>query len=467
MRRTMRNILLTILILAGFYGTGFAQEPTLITGIWEGKNINKVFLFKVENGAIVEIASAMPDNRNAFGFVFNPDSPGFYVIGRSAQREAFNFTLYIKPGDRISLTVQGTSYSLTGNANSPENKEMERWHNIVKGLEEHVYYSTMATYVEFFPLLEDVVLQAENYKPEYPLSTDFAEKFHAYRVMDLMYIATKFLFTPRSAHPQGEDMADYYNSVSLASISKNDDILDYPYGSKLLRIIRMYTTMNASRDISEEAKKNFSSLYACLDRDLPQIRDERLKGETVLSAVPSIQTFEGLQDMENKYGKYLIGDDQKARFREALISKASNGRGQDAFDFRFKDVNGKEVALSDFKGKIVYVDVWATWCAPCRKELPYLKELEAAYKNRNIVFIGVSSDNVKDYDKWVKFLEDNSMKGIQLFAGDRREDIMKPYKITGIPHFLLFDKNGKIVSSSAPRPSSSEIRPLLDELLVK
>lgn len=458
-----RFILIFVLLLAVTH----VYSVSVITGTWDGKNTGKVFLLKVEGGALTEIASSGLDEKKGFGFILNTDSPGFYVVGRSPKREAFNFTFYIKPGDNLSIAVEGNTYSLAGDTNSPENREMERWHNLVGGLERYAYYSTAATYVDFFPLLEEVVPQAAGYTPEYPVSAEFAEKFSNYRRSDLMHIAVRFLYMPHSAHPQDEDMADYYNTVSLAAISRDASILEYPYGLSLLRLVRMHTTMVASKNISEEEKKDFLSLYACLDRDLPQIEDAQMKGETVLSAVSSIQTFEGLQDMERKYGKYLATEDQEARFRQVLIGKASNGRGQDAFDFKFKDVNGKEIALSDFKGKVVYVDVWATWCAPCRKEFPYLKELEADYKNKNIIFIGVSSDDVKDYDKWVRFLKDNSMDGIQLFAGNKRDDIMKPYKITGIPRFLLFSQDGKIVSSSAPRPSSSEIRPLLDELLKK
>lgn len=462
----MKKIFSLLIMVFGVAAT-FAAAPSVVIGTWNSKNIKKVFLFKVDGGVLSEIASSVLNEKKDFGFILNADSPGFYVVGQSAAKEAFNFTFYIKPGDHLSIAIEGNTYTLEGDTNSPENREMERWHNLVKSLERHAYYSTPATYVEFFPLLEEVVPQADSYRPEYPVSTAFAEEFSSYRRWDLMHMAVKFLYMPRSAHPQDEDMADYYNAVSLASISRDASVLGYPYGLNLLRLVRMYASVQASKNISAEAKKDFFSLYACLDRDLPQIGDKQLKGEAVLSAVPSIQTFEGLQDLDKKYGKYLATEGQKARFMQAQIDKASNGRGQDAFDFRFKDVNGKEIALSDYKGKVVYVDVWATWCAPCRKEFPHLKELEAAYKNKNIVFIGVSTDEVKDYAKWEKFIKDNSMEGIQLFAGDRKDDIMKPYKITGIPRFMLFGPDGKIVSSSAPRPSSSEIRPLLDELLKK
>ena len=126
------------------------------------------------------------------------------------------------------------------------------------------------------------------------------------------------------------------------------------------------------------------------------------------------------------------------------------------------------MALSDFRGKVVYVDVWATWCGPCNAEIPHLIKLEEAYHNNpNIVFMSVSVDKQKDFEKWKQMLKDKGMGGVQLFSGDRSDEIMKPYKITGIPRFMLFDKDGRVVDADAPRPSSGEIKALLDATLKK
>ncbi|MDR0732973.1 MAG: TlpA family protein disulfide reductase [Dysgonamonadaceae bacterium] len=140
--------------------------------------------------------------------------------------------------------------------------------------------------------------------------------------------------------------------------------------------------------------------------------------------------------------------------------KRENTEGRDAFDFRFADTNGKEIALSDFKGKVIYVDIWATWCGPCRKEFPFLKQLEAEYHdNKELVFIGVSIDKTQDKGKWQDFLMKENLPGIQLFAGDAAgENLITPYEINSIPRFILVGKDGKLIFADAPRPSSGEIR---------
>jgi thiol-disulfide isomerase/thioredoxin len=153
--------------------------------------------------------------------------------------------------------------------------------------------------------------------------------------------------------------------------------------------------------------------------------------------------------------------------KEIELSLLKNEAGEKAPDFTFPDVEGKEFSLSSFKGKVVYVDIWATWCGWCRGEIPHLKKLEEEYKDR-IVFIGISIDDAKDIEKWKKFLTTEQLGGLQLFAGSKAEEsLKKPYKISGIPRFILVGKDGRLVSGDAPRPSSDEIRPMLDNALKK
>jgi len=140
--------------------------------------------------------------------------------------------------------------------------------------------------------------------------------------------------------------------------------------------------------------------------------------------------------------------------------------GVQGYEFTYKDINGKDVSFSDFKGKYVYIDVWATWCAPCKAEIPYMKKLEEEYHAADIVFVSVSVDKPKDKEKWEKYVNEKEMKGVQLFSDDAfNTNIARDYKINSIPRFLLFDKEGKIIDAKANRPSDPELRKQLDKLL--
>ena len=134
--------------------------------------------------------------------------------------------------------------------------------------------------------------------------------------------------------------------------------------------------------------------------------------------------------------------------------------GDQAIEFSYPDQNDKMVKLSSFKGSMVYVDVWATWCGPCIAEIPSLKTLQKDYEDKDIVFLSVSVDT--DRDAWIKMLTEDDLGGVHLWA-DGWSEITKSYAIFGIPRFMLIGKDGSMISVDAPRPSSDEIRGMFNE----
>lgn len=126
--------------------------------------------------------------------------------------------------------------------------------------------------------------------------------------------------------------------------------------------------------------------------------------------------------------------------------------GMQSAEFSYQDVNGKTVELKDLRGKYVYIDVWATWCMPCRGELPDLKEIKEKMADKNIHFVCISCD--KDIEKWKKMVKEEELGGIQVNTGGDQA-FMKAYGIRGIPRFILLDPEGKIVDPEMSRPSES------------
>ncbi len=148
--------------------------------------------------------------------------------------------------------------------------------------------------------------------------------------------------------------------------------------------------------------------------------------------------------------------------------------GSDSPEFTdYVNYKGGTTSLKDLKGKYTYIDVWATWCAPCKAEIPALKVLEHDYSGKKINFVSLSIDDDRthkgSWDKakedWRAMVADKELGGIQIMAPKGwKSQFILDYKINGIPRFLLIDPNGKIVNLDAPRPSSKKIREIFDSL---
>ena len=147
-----------------------------------------------------------------------------------------------------------------------------------------------------------------------------------------------------------------------------------------------------------------------------------------------------------------------------ILRTTSKGKPSPKF-VDYKNNAGGTTSLDDLKGKYVYIDVWATWCAPCKAEIPFLKEVEQKYHDKNIEFVSISIDSSKDHDKWKKMVADMELGGIQLMAdNDFKSKFVEEYFIKGIPKFILLDPDGIIINPNAPRPSDDKLIDLFNQL---
>jgi thiol-disulfide isomerase/thioredoxin len=161
----------------------------------------------------------------------------------------------------------------------------------------------------------------------------------------------------------------------------------------------------------------------------------------------------------DQFNQYAIGQYDR-------IAQMKKLDGNPSPEFDYENHKGGKTKLSDFKGKYVYIDLWATWCGPCRQEIPYLQKIEEKYHGKNIEFVSISIDNAKDNAKWKNFVTAKNLGGVQLFADkDWESEFVVKYGVTGIPRFILIDPKGTIVNSDAARPSAPELQTQLDALL--
>jgi|GEM_PF-421072 len=127
--------------------------------------------------------------------------------------------------------------------------------------------------------------------------------------------------------------------------------------------------------------------------------------------------------------------------------------GQPAMDFTFTTIEGRQMKLSDLKGKVVYMDFWASWCGPCRGEMPHAKTIKEHFRDKDVVFLYVSID--ENEAAWKRGIESMSISGIHTRTPGWGGDIATLYQIRSVPAYFLIDKKGNFVNKKTPRPSQS------------
>jgi len=175
------------------------------------------------------------------------------------------------------------------------------------------------------------------------------------------------------------------------------------------------------------------------------------------------------EDLDNTYSSFKAISSDPNHLKDVTktydaLKSVSKGNPSPKFT-KYKNHSGEATSLDDLQGSYVYIDIWATWCAPCKAEIPFLQKIEKKFHGKNIKFVSISVDVAKDYETWKKMVTDMNLTGIQLFADNNFEsEFIKGYAIRSIPRFILIDPQGIIVDGNAPRPSNPKLVELFNEL---
>jgi len=159
----------------------------------------------------------------------------------------------------------------------------------------------------------------------------------------------------------------------------------------------------------------------------------------------------------------LIGNEKYQRKISNLNKIAESlGKGKAAPDFEATSIDGKKVRLAHLKGKYILIDVWATWCGPCRQQSPYFEKFALKYKKENIQFVALSTD--EDSQKWYLSAK-NKSKSVLQWHTDNSKLFASAYDLETIPRFILIDPNGNFVNAKLPYPSEPSFEMLLRKAL--
>lgn len=163
---------------------------------------------------------------------------------------------------------------------------------------------------------------------------------------------------------------------------------------------------------------------------------------------------------ENNPASASLVDDYLREEKEALLRKKRMEPGNVLPAFECFSEDGKPVKISDYRGKAVVLDFWASWCGPCRQEIPNLKAIYDEYKDKDVAFLSVSIDSKKA--DWTKAVKAEQMPWPQAWVKDSGKAVMTTMQFGGIPFILVLDKEGRIYKKNV---RGNQIREALKEVL--
>lgn len=434
--------------------SSFSQGKITVSGSIKGYNGEDVFIVKDAY------------DEQGKDLILKVSKEGFFKTEFSAARDLYDAELYVnqtpykiyfKPGGKYTVSVDISDEDELGNYNvSGSNvKENLLVKNYSNKLQKRYLYAeklrTCTTYQEYGNYINGIVepLEKELLETKNPgFIADYKSK------MKQEWVMNNFL---------------YEFTAKEKMIKDNGDISKYIPDPDYNAFLKSKAWTSCAPKFFINAGQNFIfylmgpykdidmvEILKSLDKVVPH---QSAKNQIVTAVMKDFYSRGGRGDLDTSFDFYkkictdssFVASIDKERTKAKALAK-----GAQALDFEMKDSSGKVFKLSDFKGKAVYIDVWATWCAPCIKETPYFKTLVEKYKGDNrIEFISVSVD--ADKDAWNKMISRDSHSWKQFIVDNNlKSELCVKYSIDMIPRFLLFDKEGRVVNAAAPHPSDSE-----------
>ncbi|MFW0717610.1 TlpA family protein disulfide reductase [Pedobacter sp. N23S346] len=262
---------------------------------------------------------------------------------------------------------------------------------------------------------------------------------------------------------------DSLNNIIYDDLDLNNEMLycNSKYYKELIALKIDYLTYGKNYEKMRDSIKNEDKIKLIILESL--INNAYIKEQfTYRYSISAIKKAKQPDDVNDVYQSFLSkskDEVHKAEIRKTYQNLSATLSSALSPNFKYKNPAGQLVSLTNLKGKYVYIDIWATWCGPCIAEIPSLKKLEERYRSKKIKFVSISVDIIENKQKWLDFVKNNSLGGIQLMADkDFKSDFIKTFGITTIPRFILIGPDGKIIDNNAKRPSDVKLATQFDTL---
>ena len=238
------------------------------------------------------------------------------------------------------------------------------------------------------------------------------------------------------------------NPVNLNSESFSILVYRFPTHCYYYKIVPYDKTKG---DLDTYFNSLYLKLYSGKVYDFTKYEDVRLRLGSAVKQVDFDKLQLSAQTLKDPKLKTILQARIAEHEKETTIIK----RGSPSPSFNLPDTTGKKYQLSDFKGKVVYIDLWASWCGPCIAETPHLKKVAEHYKGDDrLKIISIATWDAKNRTKRYEIIKKDGMDWLQL--EDTDDALSKSYNVKGIPRFIIIDKQGNVVDAYAGRPSDGD-----------
>jgi thiol-disulfide isomerase/thioredoxin len=422
-------------------------------------NTKEISLYSFDKGVKSLVQSAVVDKESGT-FTMSTAIPGegLYLLGLN---ENALYPVYLQAGDCINLSFKENSVTLDPSGASDENIALFDWEsgvNDVKVCSFFHYFLPGANSLgaeKFFPMLEkaaahkkSVLGKLEGKKGEF--FTLLRNKINA----DLDFYALNYIKNSGIA-PNDESLPQYYKGVGASEVFNRGDLLDIPFAGKMLDTYVWYL-----------GGGEFTSKWD-IKYPVELLSTKELQQEYLLGQASQMKFYDEYLHMVDQVGEDFFDAAYSQRLDNVLQKISWSKPGLAAPDFKGMAPDSTYKSLSDYKGKLVVVDVWATWCEPCRRMMPLFHQLQKEFVGENVEFLSVCVGVWIESEKWLQLSEEFHITKNNFFIAGWQSDFVKDYRISGVPRYLIIDQQGNTVSLNAPNPASPKLREMIWKCLNK
>lgn len=379
--------------------------------------------------------------------------------------------IYASPGDKLAMTVDAADFDNTvkyaGIGMKPAVANFMAKYVLTYGLVNNFHSAANKLNAkepaEFEKSITELVHRELNFLVENSagLPQSFIEFWNAYyeysKYNKMLSYAFMHEVAKKKSYDVGEIPAENYTVVRKVPAKFNDDLM---YILPYRNYVDDYYDQLLSAERANKAKSDAGSAYLHNDKVLELSRQHMpAKSEeyvfanhiyTMVRHAPMARTEYLFNTFNTRY------DDSKyAKYLSAMIEQRKRlSIGAPAIDFTVNDVDGNKIKLSELKGKVVYIDFWASWCGPCIAQFKYTKKIKEHFAGKDVVFVYVSID--ENEEAWQKAKEKYELTGLHTRVDGWKAKLAEDYGVRGVPSYFLVDREGKFAAEDTPRPSNTE-----------